>query len=67
LESDALLAQAWLMINPLHHLAEGIRLLMLSGIWSYHLIMAVFLFLLMILILLPVDLRLLRRRVLGER
>ncbi|MCG8043621.1 MAG: ABC transporter permease [Candidatus Thiodiazotropha taylori] len=67
LESDALLAQAWLMINPLHHLAEGIRLLMLSGIWSYHLVMAVFLFLLMILILLPVDLRLLRRRVLGER
>jgi lipooligosaccharide transport system permease protein len=66
LESDHLLAQAWLLINPLHHLAEGIRVLMLSGLFSFHLPAAVALFGLMILILLPVDLRLLRRRVLGE-
>jgi lipooligosaccharide transport system permease protein len=66
LESDHLLAQALLVINPLHHLAEGIRLLMLSGHFSFHLPAAVVLFGLMILILLPVDLRLLRRRVLGE-
>ena len=66
LESDTLLAQAWLVINPLHHLAEGIRLLLLSGVWSFHLMAAMLLFGLMILILLPVDLRLLRRRVLGE-
>ncbi|MBT2970430.1 MAG: ABC transporter permease [Candidatus Thiodiazotropha sp. (ex Ctena orbiculata)] len=66
LESDNLLAQAWLLINPLHHTAEGIRLLLLSNQLSYHLPAAVVLFGLMILILLPVDLRLLRRRVLGE-
>jgi lipooligosaccharide transport system permease protein len=66
LESDALVAQVWLALNPLHHLAEGIRLLMVSGIWSFHLLAALFLFGLMILILLPTDLRLLRRRVLGE-
>ncbi|MCU7920319.1 MAG: ABC transporter permease [Candidatus Thiodiazotropha sp. (ex Epidulcina cf. delphinae)] len=67
LESDTLLAQAWLVINPLHHLAEGLRLLLLSGVWSFHLAAALLLFGLMILILLPVDFRLLRRRVLGER
>jgi lipooligosaccharide transport system permease protein len=66
LESDTLLAQAWLVINPLHHMAEGIRLLLLSDEVSYHLPAAVLLFIMMILILLPVDLRLLRRRVLGE-
>jgi lipooligosaccharide transport system permease protein len=67
LESDSLFAQAWLMINPLHHLAEGIRLMMLQGAWSSHLWIALLLFGLMILILLPIDLRLLRRRVLGEQ
>jgi lipooligosaccharide transport system permease protein len=67
LESDSLLSQAWLMINPLRHLAEGVRLMMLSGVWSYHLWMALLLFGVMILILLPIDLCLLRRRVLGER
>jgi lipooligosaccharide transport system permease protein len=66
LESNHLLAQAWLVINPLHHLAEGIRLMMLSGLFSFHLPAAVALFGVMIFILLPVDLRLLRRRVLGE-
>ncbi|MEW8428723.1 MAG: ABC transporter permease, partial [gamma proteobacterium symbiont of Ctena orbiculata] len=66
LDSDSLLAQAWLVVNPLHHLAEGIRLLLLADQLSYHLPAAVVLFGLMILILLPVDLRLLRRRVLGE-
>ena len=66
LESDAWIAQLWLAVNPLHHLAEGIRLLLLSGVWSLHLLAALLLFGLMILILLPIDLRLLRRRVLGE-
>lgn len=66
LQSDSLLAQAWLVINPLHHLAEGIRLLLLSNVLSFHLVAAVLLFCLMIMILFPLDLRLLRRRVLGE-
>jgi len=47
-------------------LAEGIRLLLLVGEPNHHLVAACGLFLLMILILIPVDERLLRRRVLGE-
>jgi lipooligosaccharide transport system permease protein len=65
-ESDVLWVQLWLVINPLHHLAEGIRLLLLSGVWSYHLVAALLLLGIMILVLIPVDQKLLRRRVLGE-
>ncbi|MBS1225097.1 MAG: hypothetical protein H6R24_1775, partial [Proteobacteria bacterium] len=43
-----------------------IRLLLLAGEWHLHLLAAAGLFLLMILILIPLDERLLRRRVLGE-
>jgi lipooligosaccharide transport system permease protein len=67
LEGDSFLVQAWLVINPLHHLSEGVRFLLLAGSLSYHLVAALFLLSLMTVILLPVDLRLLRRRVLGER
>jgi lipooligosaccharide transport system permease protein len=66
LEGDSPWTQAWLVLNPLHHLAEGIRLLLLVGEPNHHLVAACGLFLLMILILIPVDERLLRRRVLGE-
>ena len=66
LEGDSPWMQAWLVLNPLHHLAEGIRLLLLAGEPNHHLVAACGLFLLMILILIPVDERLLRRRVLGE-
>ncbi|HRY14526.1 MAG TPA: hypothetical protein P5330_01465, partial [Candidatus Competibacteraceae bacterium] len=66
MEGDSLWAAVWLTLNPLHHLAEGIRHLMLVGEMNYHLAAAFGLFLLMILILAPVDELLLRRRVLGE-
>ena len=66
LEGDSPWTQAWLLLNPLHHLAEGIRLLLLAGEGHVHLLAAAGLFLLMILILIPLDERLLRRRVLGE-
>ena len=66
LAGDSPWTQAWLLLNPLHHLAEGIRLLLLAGEWHVHLLAAAGLFLLMILILIPLDERLLRRRVLGE-
>lgn len=66
MEGHSLWTQAWLFLNPLHHLAEGIRLLLLAGELNYHLAAACGLFLLMILILIPIDERLLRRRVLGE-
>ncbi|MBK8754523.1 MAG: hypothetical protein IPL99_24010 [Candidatus Competibacteraceae bacterium] len=32
--------QAWLILNPLHHLAEGIRFLLLAGEWNSHLLAA---------------------------
>jgi lipooligosaccharide transport system permease protein len=66
MEGDSLWIYAWLTVNPLHHLAEGVRLLLLTGELNYHLFAACGLFGLMILILAPVDYRLLRRRVLGE-
>lgn len=66
MEGESLWTQAWLFLNPLHHLAEGIRLLLLIGEMNHHLATAGGLFVLMILILVPVDERLLRRRVLGE-
>ncbi|MBK8183966.1 MAG: ABC transporter permease [Candidatus Competibacteraceae bacterium] len=66
LAGDSLWAQLWLTLNPLHHLAEGVRLLLLTGAMNQHLLIACGLFLLMILVLIPIDERLLRRRVLGE-
>ena len=66
LEGDSPWTLAWLILNPLHHLAEGLRLLLLAGEWNSHLLTACGLFVLMILLLIPIDERLLRRRVLGE-
>jgi lipooligosaccharide transport system permease protein len=66
MDGGSLWAQIWLTLNPLHHLAEGLRVLLVSGSASLHLAAAGGLFLLMIAVLIPVDLRLLRRRVLGE-
>ena len=63
---DSPWTQAWLLLNPLHHLAEGIRLLLLAGEWNSHLLAAGGLCALMILVLVPVDERRLRRRMLGE-
>ncbi len=53
-------------INPLHHLAEGLRWLLLEDRLTLHLIAAPALSLVMMLLLMPLDLRLLRRRVFGE-
>ena len=66
LAGDSPWTLVWLTVNPLHHLAEGIRLLLLAGELSLHLLAACGLFLSMILLLIPLDERLLRRRVLGE-
>lgn len=66
MEGDSPWTRIWLVLNPLHHLAEGVRLLLLAGELNHHLAAACGLFLLMILILVPLDERLLRRRVLGE-
>jgi lipooligosaccharide transport system permease protein len=53
-------------VNPLYHLAEGLRGLLLGGAALYHLAVLTVSCLLLIAVLVPLDMRLLRRRVLGE-
>jgi lipooligosaccharide transport system permease protein len=53
-------------INPLHHLAEGLRQLLIKGQFTLHLLWTALLALLMLLVLIPIDMRLLRRRVFGD-
>jgi lipooligosaccharide transport system permease protein len=52
--------------NPLYHLAQVYRGLLLGGPVSGHLTALALLSLLMVTVLVPLDLRLLRRRVLGD-
>lgn len=55
------------MINPLHHLAEGLRYLLLMGKPTWHLAAAAGLCLVLLIGLIPLDMRLLRRCVFGDR
>jgi lipooligosaccharide transport system permease protein len=66
IESDNPLLLTWLALNPLHHLAEGCRWLLLEGRATMHLLWAAVECLVLILVLIPLDMYLLRRRVLGE-
>jgi lipooligosaccharide transport system permease protein len=52
--------------NPLHHLAEGLRWLLLNGTPTWHLATAALLSGIILLVLVPIDQRLLRRRVFGD-
>lgn len=52
--------------NPLLQLADGLRALLIDGRFSWRLAAAVGLCLLMMALLVPLDLRLLRRRVFGD-
>jgi lipooligosaccharide transport system permease protein len=52
--------------NPLFHLCEGLRWLLIAGEVHWHLAAAAGLFALMLLVLIPIDMRLLRRRVFGD-
>jgi lipooligosaccharide transport system permease protein len=56
-----------IQVNPLHHVAEGLRRLLLRGEATWHLLAAAGLCLVMIAVLIPLDMRLLRRRVFGDR
>jgi lipooligosaccharide transport system permease protein len=53
--------------NPLHHLAEGLRALLLTGAFTWHLALAAGLCALLIFALIPLDMRLLRKRVFGDQ
>jgi lipooligosaccharide transport system permease protein len=52
--------------NPLHHLAEGVRGLLLKGELTSHLATAALLCAALLLALMPIDMRLLRKRVFGD-
>ena len=54
------------MVNPLYHLAEGLRDLLLGAASGGHLASLAVLVALMLAILVPLDMRLLRKRVLGD-
>ncbi|TVR42644.1 MAG: hypothetical protein EA402_11330 [Planctomycetota bacterium] len=66
LHSEWLAVQVWQGINPLHHLAEGLRCWLLQGQLSSHLLWGPLLCLIMVALLLPRIIRILRKRVLGE-
>jgi lipooligosaccharide transport system permease protein len=53
-------------VNPLYHLAQTYRGLLLGGPVAGHLTALTVISLLMVVLLVPLDLRLLRRRVLGD-
>jgi len=53
-------------INPLYHLAEALRGLLLGGAALYHVVALTLLSALIVVVLVPLDMRLLRKRVLGE-
>jgi lipooligosaccharide transport system permease protein len=52
--------------NPLHHLAEGLRDLLIAGRPTLHLASAAGLCLAILVIIMPIDMRLLRKRVFGD-
>jgi lipooligosaccharide transport system permease protein len=54
------------MLNPLHHLAEGLRWLLLAGKPTWHLAASAGLCVVLLIALIPLDMRLLRRRVFGD-
>jgi lipooligosaccharide transport system permease protein len=54
------------LFNPLHHLAEGVRALLIRGELTSHLGFSAALCVALLLALMPVDMRLLRKRVFGD-
>lgn len=63
---DIPLVSRIVQLNPLHHLAEGLRHLLIDGTPTWHLAAAAGLCAVMLLILTPLDMRLLRKRVFGD-
>lgn len=63
---DVPLLTAAAQLNPLHHLAEGLRWLLLTGTPTWHLAATAALCLIILVALIPLDMRLLRKRVFGE-
>ena len=63
---DSPILKAFAAVNPLHYLAEGVRSLLIEGRPTASLGIAGILCLSMLAILMPLDMRLLRKRVFGD-
>jgi lipooligosaccharide transport system permease protein len=63
---DVSFLQTASQFNPLHHLSEGLRALLLQGSVTGHLFAAAGLCALVLAVLIPLDMRLLRKRVFGD-
>lgn len=58
--------EAAVQLNPLHQLAEGLRWLLLRGEPTWHLAATAGLCIALLVVLVPLDVRLLRKRVFGD-
>lgn len=56
----------FVQLNPLHHLAEGLRSLLIEGKPTWNLAAAAGLCVVILAFLIPIDMRLLRKRVFGD-
>ena len=63
---DIPLLVAVVQFNPVHQLSEGLRALLLQGKVTGHLAAAAGLCTLLLMVLIPIDMRLLRKRVFGD-
>lgn len=63
---DVVVLREVVMLNPLNHLAQGLRWLLVEGRWTWHLPASAGLSVGLLMLLIPLDLRLLRKRIFGE-
>lgn len=63
---DVVVLNEIVMLNPLNHLAQGMRWLLVEGRFTWHLPASAGLCIGLLLMLVPLDLRLLRKRIFGE-
>lgn len=63
---DAPVLREIVLLNPLHHLSEGLRWLLVAGEFTWHLPAAAGLCVLVVLVFVPLVQRLLRKRIFGE-
>ncbi|MFK7788033.1 MAG: ABC transporter permease [Phycisphaeraceae bacterium] len=64
---DVVVLREIVLLNPLHHLSEGLRWLLVAGKFTWHLPAAAVLCVVVIFLFVPLDQRLLRKRIFGER
>jgi lipooligosaccharide transport system permease protein len=64
---DVVVLREVVLLNPLHHLSEGLRWLLVAGRLTWHLAVAAGLCALVIVLFVPLNQKLLRKRIFGEK